>query len=97
MTEVGYFRGAGGMVFDFLLPLSENMQNQVTRGELVRVNEDGSTYDPPESDGPEVPAGPPKVSALKNEWVGYAVSQGMSIDDADAMSKGDLIEKFGSK
>jgi hypothetical protein len=39
----------------------------------------------------------PGVNAPKNEWVGYAVSQGVSINDADAMTKNDLIEKFGKK
>lgn len=89
--EVGYFRGQGGIVIDLTLPLAESLQHQVTRGQLVRVNPDGSTW----SDQPEVKR--PAVNASKNDWVGYAVSQGMPVDDADAMTKNDLIEKFGSK
>lgn len=96
--ETGFFRGAGGGAFELSLPLSENMRNQEIRGELVRVNPDGSPY---EAHGAmDLTAGEirrPGVNAPKNEWVGYAVSQGMSVDDADAMTKADLIEKYGQK
>jgi hypothetical protein len=96
--ETGHFRGAGGGIFEMPLPLSENMQNQLTRGELTRVNADGSAY---EAHGAmDLTNGTmrvPGVNAPKNEWVGYAVSQGVSINDADAMTKNDLIEKFGKK
>jgi hypothetical protein len=36
----------------------------------------------------------PKVSASKAVWVGYAKSHGMSHEDADAMTKAELVEKF---
>jgi hypothetical protein len=90
-TEIGFFRGAGGIVFDFYLPLSENQQHKVTRGELVRVNEDGSPY------GTDSTPKRPADSALKAEWVGYAlaVDKNLTVDDADAMTKNDLIEKYG--
>lgn len=94
--EVGYFRGAGGIVFPFHLPLSEQQEQQVTRGELVRVNEDGSPFEAHST--MDLTTGEfrrPGVNAPKNEWVGYAVSQGSSVDDADAMTKNDLIEKYG--
>lgn len=41
---VGYFRGAGGTVWPMDLPLRELYGNQLTKGELVRVNEDGSPW-----------------------------------------------------
>lgn len=94
MMETGFFRGAGGGIFEMPLPLSDNYAYQAERGQLVRVNADGSPWeDAAEAagDGPKVPS----KSASKNEWVGYAVSQGMSVDDADAMTKSDLVEKFG--
>lgn len=94
-AETGFFRGAGGGLFELPLPLSENMANQQTRGELVRVNADGSHWQPDAE--VVVSDGPPKPTASKNEWVGYAVSKGMTLDDADAMTKNDLIEKFGKK
>lgn len=98
--ETGFFRGAGGGVFELPLPLSENFENQRVRGQLVRVNEDGSPYEPPE-ETPALEDGParPPVNASKNEWVGYAVAvdADLTVDDADAMTKNDLIEKYGSK
>jgi len=118
MPETGFFRGAGGGIFEMSLPLPEIYEEQVTRGQLTRVNADGSPYEAAaETEVVEVPAegGPagdppaderpamdlvegtirrPGVNASKNEWVGYAVSQGMSVDDADAMTKADLIEKL---
>ena len=99
--EVAYFRTESGLVLDLHLPLPEVMQHKVTRGQLVRVNADGSTYgasdDVEASADTGAPAATrrPAVNAPKNDWVGHAVSQGMSVDDADAMTKADLIDKFG--
>jgi hypothetical protein len=42
--EVGYFRGAGGTVWPMDLPLKELYGQQLAKGELVRVNEDGSPW-----------------------------------------------------
>lgn len=91
--EIGYFRGSGGIVFDYTLPLTEHQQYQLTRGELVRVNEDGSAYT--EAEPPKQPA----LSASKVDWVGYArsVDPDLTVDDADAMTRNDLAEKYGSK
>lgn len=94
--ETGHFRAPGGQTIELALPLDENMQRQVDRRELVRINPDGGAY---EAQGVlDLAAGEvrrPGVNAPKNEWVGYAVSQGMSVDDADAMTKADLIDKYG--
>ena len=96
--ETGHFRAQGGQIIGLTLPLNENMQRQADRHELVRVNPDGSPYEaqaaPDQTDGT---VRRPGVNAPKNEWVGYAVSQGMSVDDADAMTKADLIDKFTGK
>lgn len=35
----GYFKGAGGVIFELDLPLSENMQGQVKAGTLIPVVE----------------------------------------------------------
>lgn len=37
----------------------------------------------------------PAQSATKAEWVDFAVSQGQSRDDAEALTKAELIEQFG--
>jgi hypothetical protein len=98
--ETGFFRGAGGGIFELSLPLSENFENQRIRGQLVRVDENGGPYEPEPAKAAE-PAGPgrPPVNATKNEWVGYAVAvdPDLTVDDADAMTKNDLIEKYGAK
>lgn len=93
--ETGHFRGEGGTVFEFDLPLSEPLQYQLDRGQLHRVSADGSDY---EAHGATDLANGtirrPGINASKNEWVGYAVSQGMRVDDADAMTKADLVDKY---
>lgn len=92
---MGRYRGAGGAVFEMEEPLTENMRNQLARGELVLVDEGGERVD----NGPPVQ---PKPTASKAEWVGYAVAvskttdKPITIDDADAMTKSDLIEKYGT-
>ena len=44
MAETGFFRGTGGVVHEMALPLAEVYADQVARGDLVRVSEDGSAY-----------------------------------------------------
>jgi hypothetical protein len=48
-----------------------------------------------ESKAADTGDGPPAKSANKPEWEAYAVSQGMSEEDAHAATKDDLVEKFG--
>jgi hypothetical protein len=95
-AETGFFRGAGGGIFELPLPLADNYEHQRVRGQLVRVTETGGPY---EQDKPASARRPvrPAPAASKNEWVGYAVAvdKNLSIDDADAMTKNDLVEKYG--
>lgn len=101
-TETAFYRGEGGVVWEMDLPLSEVMQEKVVKGTLRRVDADGMPYveaSEPDEGGSDltngVPPRPPQ-SAGKAEWVGYAVLVGeMTVDDADAMTKADLIDKFG--
>lgn len=94
MAETGFFKGSGGAVFEFALPLTDVQQYQLGRGELVRVNADGGPF---EAEPEELKR--PADSASKAAWVGYAraVDPDLSVDDADAMTKNDLIEMYGSK
>lgn len=46
--------------------------------------------DPGSADAPVTPA----QHALKEEWVAYAVAQGASEEDAEAMTKAELIEAY---
>lgn len=40
-------------------------------------------------------AGAPAKSAAKADWVAHAVAQGANEDEAEAMSKADLVEAYG--
>jgi hypothetical protein len=147
--EIVHIRGASGVVWPMALPLHEAIQDQVAKGEAVRVNEDGSPWEPSEDDpelvaeldrdraerehraaleyaelkrerpdedpivlrdeaaevhGDPIPEGapkpgdvlPPKVAAPKTEWVDFAVEEhGVDRDDAESMTKADLVKKFG--
>jgi hypothetical protein len=48
-----------------------------------------------ESDGDEADGKPPKAAA-KDAWVDFAVAQGADQGEAEAMTKAELIERFGS-
>jgi hypothetical protein len=101
MGETAFFRGEGGVVWEMDLPLSEDMQVQLVKGRLMRVNPDGSTYTEPvaeadEGDEPEVEQ-PPAQNAPKAAWVGYVHRvHGLPIDEAEALTKHDLMELAGS-
>lgn len=45
--------------------------------------------------GDDNPPGRPKRTAKTEDWQEYAVSQGMSPEEAAQMSRSDLIEKYG--
>lgn len=94
--ETIHVRGEGGSVFELGLPLGESIADRLTRGHLTRVNADGTAWTGDAE--PAVPAPPttaPAQSASKADWVGWAVVQGAKPDDAEAMTKTDLIEKYG--
>lgn len=95
-----HVKAAAGHIIKMDLPLHEDIEQQLTKGYLHRVNEDGSRYhESVEGDEPpQVPKAPAK-SALKPEWVGWAVnhpdeSRRMTPDDAEALTKDDLMDRF---
>jgi hypothetical protein len=98
-TEHIFIRGEGGTVFKMDLPLHETIEARLSKGYLTRVNNaEGDPY-VEEADAPAVSAPPtkrPALSAAKPAWVGWAVVQGMTPDDAEALTTKDLIEKFGT-
>lgn len=94
--EIIHVRGEGGSVFRLALPLHESIADRLARGHLTRVNEDGTTWTgDAEPSVPGPPSERPAQAAPKSEWVGWAVSQGASPDDAEAMTKADLIDRYG--
>lgn len=90
--QTGWFRGAGGVVWEMDLPLKPDMAEQLLKGYLTRVNADGSPYSEP------VEEQPPAANAPKAAWVGYAHRvHKLPHDVAEDMTKQDLVEKYGSK
>ncbi|MFJ6293199.1 hypothetical protein ACIQJX_07545 [Streptomyces griseoviridis] len=110
MAETIYLRGEGGGIHAMDLPLPEPIEERLRKGMLQRVNEDGSLYIEPADDAPtnagKVPSpgtqvpGLPLAQPAKNDdkatWVGWAVVQGATPEEADGMTKADLIEKYGT-
>jgi hypothetical protein len=95
MPKTVHILGEGGAIFEMTLPLSEPIQDRLTKGYLKRVNADGTPF--VEKTDRTAPA----PYASKGEWVGWAVhisqttGTPLSPDDAEAMTKTDLIEQFG--
>ena len=101
MTDTAWFRGEGGGVWEMSLPLPEHQQQKVHKGQLVRVNPDGTDWTAPAAEPPDPAVVPqpvtarPAVNASKADWVGWAVHNGAPAEEAEAMTKADLIEKYG--
>lgn len=95
MGEHIFIRGEGGSVFKLDPPLHEAIEDRLRKGMIHRVNEDGSAYEGDPGDVPGVPTSVPNATALKPEWVGWAVAQGEDAEAAEAMTKADLIDKYG--
>lgn len=97
MPETVHILGEGGGIFELSLPLSEPIQDRLTKGYLTRVNADGTPF------VEKVTRTAPPPYASKAEWVGWAVhaSQGtadpLTPDDAEAFTKTDLIELYGAR
>ncbi|OII64595.1 hypothetical protein BJP40_19845 [Streptomyces sp. CC53] len=105
MPETIYVRGEGGSIIAMDLPLPEGIQQRYDRGQLVRVNPDGTPYSSPpaaapDPDGPAPESGPapdggdrPAQAAPKAEWIAYVARRGLlSADDAANYTKADLID-----
>lgn len=111
MSRSAWFRGEGGGLHLFDLPLPAAYAEQERQGRLIRVNSDGSAW----SDAPGVesdeerkaredaadlerPIGPVKPSRAdsKAQWVDYAeLSSELAHDELVGMTKAQLVERFG--
>lgn len=96
MADTIYVRGEGGGVHAMDLPLPDSIAQRMEKGALVRCNKDGSEYtgEAAESE-PAPPSERPAQSAPKAEWIGWAVVSGADPEDAEAMTKADLIDQYG--
>jgi hypothetical protein len=97
MPKTVHILGEGGAVFELALPLSEPIEDRLLKGYLKLVTADGT---PVKEKSARVR---PKTTDSKAEWVGWAVHISQSTespitpDDADALTKQDLIEAYGVK
>jgi len=97
MSDTVHILGEGGGIFQMDLPLHEAIEDRLARGYLKRVNADGSPY---REKSERVQPAP---YASKGEWVGWAVhvsahtDSPLTPDDAEALTKQDLIEQYGVK
>jgi hypothetical protein len=96
MSETIHILGEEGAIFE-LAPsaITQFIADRLSKGYLKRVNADGTPF---VEDTVRVQPAP---YASKAEWVGWAVHASQSTDspitpdDADALTKSDLIELYG--
>jgi hypothetical protein len=128
MAEYATYRGRGGGLHRFKLPLSPAFAEQVAKGYLVLVDDMPAVpvHKPIVVVGQHVVPNPiksveeakaladdmldmvkgaadevhisvsrPSHADAKAKWVAYAVAQGMAEADAKAMTKAELVDKYG--
>ncbi|MCW2904457.1 MAG: hypothetical protein JWO67_6722 [Streptosporangiaceae bacterium] len=98
MTQI-HLRGESGAVVYFDRDaLPEGVQKRIDRGDLIPCEPDGTVPPVPEDLVPDVPppdAPPlPKRAAPRDAWVLFALSQGMDREQANSMTKAQLIAEF---
>ncbi|MFE0692912.1 hypothetical protein [Streptomyces sp. NPDC058869] len=90
------YQGAGGLRLHLDDPLSPEMEKQVARGHLVPVVEasgtDAEAANGADADTPAASSGKPATTAKVDDWRAYAVTLGMSEEDAAAATKKDCQE-----
>lgn len=100
MAERMWIRGENGALHQFDLPLPLGIESRLDRGDLVRVNEDGTPWHEPGEEVVEPPFGdlPPDAPPLPKKtdnravWTEFAIAQGMDRTQAAGMTKAELIE-----
>lgn len=90
MAETIHVVEGEGAVIEMALPLHEAIADRLAKGYIRRVHPDGTPWTGDE------PAERPALTARKADWVGYAAAQGMDPDDAEALTKQDLIDKYAA-
>lgn len=95
MAETIHVCGESGVVWEMDLPLPEGVAQRLDRGDLTRVNPDGSAV------AVEAPAEvdfevPPAKNASREAWADYAVRvHGADVDDLEGLSRNELVELYG--
>ncbi|WP_103512898.1 hypothetical protein [Streptomyces sp. SM13] len=94
------YQGAGGLRLHLDDPLSPEMEKQVARGHLVPVDAptgaeespDGPAADEMSTTSEATASGKPSANAKVDDWRAYAVTLGMSEEDAASATKKDCQE-----
>lgn len=73
----GWFRGENGLVLEMDLPLPDGFEGRLKRGEITRVNEDGTPWEP-EAAAAESLAGEAELPADQELIAALAENAGLS-------------------
>lgn len=95
MTESIHVRGEGGMVIKMDLPLPDHIEHRLKGGHIRRCNEDGSPWRGDDEEIGALPTKAPGARGSKADWVAWAVAQGATPDEAEGMTRQDLMDRFG--
>lgn len=96
--EQMWLLGENGALLVFDVPLPFGIAHRLNRGDLTRVNPDGSPWSDivPEPEPAPDAAGdaPPLPKRTENRavWTDFAIGQGMEREQAASMTKAELIE-----
>ena len=84
-AETGWIRGENGIVLEVDLPLSETFASRVKRGEIVRVNKDGTPWEPAAADTAAPAAGEPDDVAELREAHAVVLAENADLSDEVAL------------
>lgn len=92
-----WVRTEGGTVMQLDVHPGTPIAQRIAKGEITRVNEDGSMFVEPAAPVDEdtelvEPAG----NASKADWVDYAVAKGADPAEAEGCTRDDLRKSFGT-
>lgn len=97
MADSIYVRGEGGMVIEMDLPLPDHIEHRLKAGHLRHVNADGTRREPVDGEPGAPPAETPGPRASKADWAAWAVACGATPDEAEGMTRQDLIDAYGGE
>lgn len=80
MAETGWIRGENGLVLEMDLPLNDAFAARLKRGEISRVNEDGTPWEPEEAVAESL-AGEPEA----DEELTAALAENANLSDEIAL------------
>ena len=89
---MGSYRGSGGVIWQ----IDEPPEGTRTASGSMRWWRTAVLCPPARARSPVETDGPPSESAVKAEWVAYAISLGADAGVVESATKAELIEQYGS-